>query len=399
MHLNLMTDVFTSVALLLGMAHIFGMLSRHMLNPATQQILLGFCFGLVSFLQLQNPFEAMPGVIIDLRNVPVLLAGAFLGWRGALITVLIAACTRFSIGGAGMVSGLVSIGLAGGFGLAWSVYVQRVASLRWYHIAQLAGLGMCTMIGALLLDAPIALWFYTHAAPMLVVAYAVSVPLGAFALAAQRKQLGVEATLRSSARYDPDTGFLTWTPFYRDICAGNAVRENNPTRQLLLIKVKTGTWITETWGASKLTLLLQGVRSNLQDHPLFAERRYAITPDRRIAVQVLERDLVHIDKLIDDLTRLFESTTISPDGHSLERASIRVSRIDYSDDLPVSEQGFFQMLEQSARSVSGVDTDGHVLHVRTDAALFENAGREAALSDKLFSKMDCLVGAQRKVTS
>ncbi|MEL7092580.1 MAG: LytS/YhcK type 5TM receptor domain-containing protein [Pseudomonadota bacterium] len=396
MLLDLVADVFTSMALLLGLAHIFGTLSRHTLNLATKQTLLGLCFGLVSFLQLQNPFEAMPGVIIDLRNVPVLLAGAFLGWRGASITILIAACTRYSIGGAGMVSGIAAIGLAGGFGIAWSYWVQRVVFLRWFHIGALTVLGMSTMVAGLLLEARIAWWFYTNAAPLLVVAYAVSVPIGAVALAAQRNQVSIEASLRAAARNDPETGFLNWASFYREICVCDAMRECNPTKQILLIKVKSGDWVADTWGATTVILLLRAIRAQLDGHPLFKERLFGITPDSRIAVQVLDRDLVHLDQLVGDLTRLFESTTISPDGIAQVQANIEIEQVGYTDDLVPSRAGFLRMLEMNVKPMAQPQRTPRVAPMRTDVTRFEFAGREAVLSDKLFSKMDCLIGARQQ---
>ncbi|MEL7164668.1 MAG: LytS/YhcK type 5TM receptor domain-containing protein [Pseudomonadota bacterium] len=393
MHLDLVADVFTSMALLLGLAHIFGTLSRHTLNLAAKQTLLGLCFGLVSFLQLQNPFEAMPGVIIDLRNVPVLLAGAFLGWRGASITILIAACTRYSIGGAGMVSGIVAIGLAGGFGIAWSCFVRRAAFLRWHHIAALTGLCISTMGAAVLLDAQIARWFYLNAAPLLVAAYCVSVPVGAIALGAQRNQVSIEARLRAAAHKDPETGFLNWSAFYREICARDAMRESNPTTQILLVKVKCGNWVADTWGATTVIMLLRAIRAQLDGHPLFRDRLFGITPDSRIAVQVLDSDLVHMDRLVGDLTRLFESTTILPDGRATVQASVEIEAAGYSHALLASREGFLRMLELNVKAAARPQ---RAARPRTDVTRFDLSGREAVLSDKLFSKMDCLIGARRQ---
>ncbi|WP_375267454.1 LytS/YhcK type 5TM receptor domain-containing protein, partial [Planktotalea sp.] len=65
-------------------------------------LLMGLAFGGVAWVQMNMPLEPMEGLILDLRNVPLALCAAFLGWRASLICFLIAAGTRLQIGGIGM---------------------------------------------------------------------------------------------------------------------------------------------------------------------------------------------------------------------------------------------------------------------------------------------------------
>ena len=58
------------------------------------------------------PLEPMDGLIIDLRNVPLVLCGGFLGRRASLIYFCMTVITRFGLGCIGMLSGILATTIA-----------------------------------------------------------------------------------------------------------------------------------------------------------------------------------------------------------------------------------------------------------------------------------------------
>ncbi|SFE62008.1 LytS/YhcK type 5TM receptor domain-containing protein [Roseivivax sediminis] len=79
----------------------------------------GVAFGVVAALQLMTPVMLPIGALIDMRALPVALAAAFLGWRGALPSLAIAAAARSWTGGGGAEAGFAALVLAAGAGLLW----------------------------------------------------------------------------------------------------------------------------------------------------------------------------------------------------------------------------------------------------------------------------------------
>ncbi len=75
-------------------------------------MVMGMAFGLVATFRMNAPLEMVPGVIVDMRNVPIALAGAFLRWRAALLCLVMAVSMRGYIGGVGMPSGIMAMVIA-----------------------------------------------------------------------------------------------------------------------------------------------------------------------------------------------------------------------------------------------------------------------------------------------
>ena len=92
-------DFSSALAMIVVLTIAFGHVSRWVHSRARAQLLLGVAFGGVAWVQMHMPLEPMAGLIIDLRNVPIVLCGAFLGWRAGLICLVIAMATRYDIGG------------------------------------------------------------------------------------------------------------------------------------------------------------------------------------------------------------------------------------------------------------------------------------------------------------
>lgn len=113
MTFSVFLDFAASLAVLALLAESYGVIRRRFVGAFAAPIVLGVLFGLMAVVQMHRPFEPFDGVIIDMRNVPIALAGAFLGWRGLLPCLGIAVATRMGIGGVGMVSGIAAMAMSG----------------------------------------------------------------------------------------------------------------------------------------------------------------------------------------------------------------------------------------------------------------------------------------------
>lgn len=78
---------------------------------------IGLVFGGFASLLMLIPFKLEVGIFADSRAVPILLSGIVGGPVAGLVTTIIAFITRYSLGGAGMASGVVYIVIVGVCGL------------------------------------------------------------------------------------------------------------------------------------------------------------------------------------------------------------------------------------------------------------------------------------------
>ncbi|THV22248.1 diguanylate cyclase [Peteryoungia ipomoeae] len=74
-----------------------------------EQLKLGAFFGLAALLVMTRPIEAAPGIQIDLRTIPIAIAGFAGGWPGALVASAMAGAYRLWIGGQGAIPGFSTI--------------------------------------------------------------------------------------------------------------------------------------------------------------------------------------------------------------------------------------------------------------------------------------------------
>lgn len=84
-------------------------LHRH--RRPVRQFVLGTFMGLSAIATIVFAVEGQPGVLLDLRSAPLVIAGLFGGPLAALIAGALTASYRLAVGGAGTVNGLISIGL------------------------------------------------------------------------------------------------------------------------------------------------------------------------------------------------------------------------------------------------------------------------------------------------
>ncbi|MCV3765074.1 diguanylate cyclase [Rhizobium sp. TRM95796] len=100
-------------------------------SPLADKLKLGVVFGLGALAVMTRPIEVDTGVYIDLRTIPISIAGLVGGWPGALVATVIAGAYRLWLGGAGAGPGLAVIGLVAAIGAGGSLLLAgRIASLR-----------------------------------------------------------------------------------------------------------------------------------------------------------------------------------------------------------------------------------------------------------------------------
>lgn len=202
---HVLKDLLGTMALMALLAVAYGSLLRAM-RQAEAQLVLGVLFGGAAVIAMLDPIQVAEGVIIDLRNVPVVLAGAYLGPPGAAAATLMATGMRAWAGGIGMLGGIVGIVVACLVGLAWASRRRSGRGLR--SVAMLAGVSSCYLLSGFLVPADVAWRMVTSVWPFLVPLHVLGVlVVGALLererqIATERSQLGLDAAL------DPLTGLL-----------------------------------------------------------------------------------------------------------------------------------------------------------------------------------------------
>tara|TARA_R110002020_G_scaffold126999_4_gene285023 strand:+ start:182 stop:2086 length:1905 start_codon:yes stop_codon:yes gene_type:complete len=108
--------------------------------------------GIGAIASMSMAVEVLPGLYSDMRYSVLAVVALFGGWPAALISGLIAASYRLSMGGVGMWPGILCIGLASAAGLAVNL---RASRFRLRHVAAAALLtGILTSLGYLALPGP-----------------------------------------------------------------------------------------------------------------------------------------------------------------------------------------------------------------------------------------------------
>jgi diguanylate cyclase (GGDEF)-like protein/PAS domain S-box-containing protein len=120
-------ELLQNVSLLALVAAGYAALKRHgdRLPPATMALAIGILFSLGAVLSITFRISVMPGVYVDGRNIMTSLVALFGGPIAAMVTLIITAAYRLWIGGAGAMSGVVSVLAAGLVGLAFADLKRR----------------------------------------------------------------------------------------------------------------------------------------------------------------------------------------------------------------------------------------------------------------------------------
>lgn len=232
---SVLIDMAAALAVTALLAESYGIVRRRFLGAQVAPVVLGVLFGLMALLQMNNPIEPFDGLIVDLRNIPVALAGAFLGWRGLLPCLLIAAAARIGIGGVGVVAGIWGMALAG---LASTIWARKMARYekRSFGMLLLLALAMSAhLLGALALPRDLAIWFFTTAAGPILAMNLLVVPFIGALLERENRRLLHENRMSAASDRNPDSGLLTGSALVREATDAFAAQPFGSFAGLLVI--------------------------------------------------------------------------------------------------------------------------------------------------------------------
>ncbi|MEX3017016.1 LytS/YhcK type 5TM receptor domain-containing protein [Gymnodinialimonas hymeniacidonis] len=295
MNFPILMDMAAALAVTALIAESYGAVRRRVTGNYTAPIVLGVLFGAMSALQMHTPIEPFDGLIIDLRNIPVALAGAFLGWRGLIPCLLITMAVRIEIGGVGMVSGLWAMVITGLAGMIWC---RKLAGLpkRNFGMLLLLALAMSAhLLGAVALPRDLAVWFYTSAAGPILVMNLIAVPLiGALLERENRRILAEEEHASMRSKY-PNTGLLSGHSLVREVTNAFAAHPLGSLSGILLIEPDRSVWrsLFSRSEKSELPEVEARIFSDTLTHWSLAGR----SADGRIIVPITRQELEVVHRL------------------------------------------------------------------------------------------------------
>ena len=201
-------DLFGTIALMALLSVAYGTVSRLFGRPWLGRAALGGLFGGAALLAMWDHLLLAPGILVDMRLLPLVLAGAFLGPQGALAAVAMAVLARIGMGGTGMGAGVAGALAAGLAGLLWARLTARQARRGLRSMALLAGLGALPLLAALLLPAPHRWTFVTAVWPVLMPLQVLGLLIVGGLLERERGFVVAERRLARAASRDALTGLL-----------------------------------------------------------------------------------------------------------------------------------------------------------------------------------------------
>ena len=208
--LPVLLDYFSTAAILSLLAWSYRFVRRSMRTEASTQVVLGVFFGAITFLQMHAPLQPVPGLIMDLRAVPIALAGGFLGWRGLVPCLTIAVATRASVGGVGAEAGILAILIIGVVAFAWGETMRARGAEG--SPKSLAILGLAAGLDTLavgVLPPEMALLVVRDILPWLLPLEVVGIVGVGMLLVREGAMFEGERALRAAASTDPGSGLLT----------------------------------------------------------------------------------------------------------------------------------------------------------------------------------------------
>lgn len=321
--LLLLPQFIASLALVVFLSSLYGVARAH-LRTTRAQTLLGLSFGIVAMLQMSAPLELMEGVILDMRNVPIALAGAFLGWRGALLCLSMAVMTRISIGGAGMISGVAGMMVSCTAGYLWS---RATLTVQKRSLRQFAVLGLAVsshMLTAVLLPWEACIAFFSGAALPMMALNLASIPLAAAFLERERMHMISEAQRATDDPFDEVSGLARLGHFRREAMALARSDSNGRIAGLMAVEIHGARALKRELGAATYAQLLGAIRLRLAPFLLPDMPPAALAEDGRLILplefrQVAERDDVETQmrRILSDMAYQMENAAILRVGFTL----------------------------------------------------------------------------------
>ncbi|MBY5934685.1 hypothetical protein KUV51_16880 [Tateyamaria omphalii] len=274
---------------------------------------LGVFFALVVGLQMSMPLSPAGGVIVDMRNVPIALAGAFLGLRGLITCLCLAIAMRIAIGGVGVPAGVLGMLLAGSVGYGWAVLKDRLP-LR--DSGKLIVLGMAMnlhMLSAFAAPAEIMRWYFVEAASTVFLLNLICVPSAGWLLLREQNLLARTAVLSASAKLDPVTRLLSVNAFSQEVSHFHASDRDRSVAGILAVTMKSARWLKRSWGDDAVEQALGVLRLRI-GAVLPDQRPLGLDHTQRILIPVTATELSDLRPLRNAVRRSASDTPITIDN-------------------------------------------------------------------------------------
>lgn len=375
-------EIAATLALTALLAESYGVVRRRLVGRALAPVVLGVLFGLMALVEMFNPLEPFDGLIIDLRNIPIALAGAFLGWRGLLPCLAIAMATRLGLGGAGMESGLLGMVIAGLAGIIWA-HRLKTHDVRNFGGLVLLGLMMSShLFAGLILPHEMAVWFFTTAAAPILAINLIAIPLIGFLLERENYRIRRENRLAASATHDAVSGLLLAPAFLRDATNAYAARPFGTYAGFLTIEPVQGLWRTAVglFGEPAPVALDRQALANVVEHADLG----GICSDGRILVPLSSEEVQQFNRVKADLQAALRATPSAAAGTVVTLSMVEVTtpeeflrivmtaptaaKVDWKGDARAREQSVIRPDEPSrVRRANLFNPDEHnVLFAKAD---------------------------------
>ncbi len=337
MSISIFLDMAAALAVTALLAESYGIVRRRFVRNGIAPIVLGTLFGIMSLVQMHNPVEPYEGLIIDLRNIPVALAGAFLGWRGLVPCLAIALLARLGLGGVGAASGMWGMVIAGLAGMIWARKMSAFPTRNFGALLLLALAMSSHMLAALILPRDLAVWFYTSAAGPILAMNLFAVPLIGALLERENQRILRESKQAAVALRDPNTGLLTGQAFVREVTNAFAAHPLDSFAGVLVITPQISMWRSLFVPRGRVNAPEVDARlfSTLLTHWTLAGR----SKDGRILIPINHQELETVHRLRAAARDLLSDSCL--DGQSPLYWSV--------SEIATEDPGrFLQLIEQAA---------------------------------------------------
>lgn len=351
-----------SLGLLTLLSFFYGSVARSAFPGLVQKVIIGAIMGLGAIFAMSAPTSIAEGIQVDGRTVFVAISAAFGGPVAAIVSGVMAAAYRVSLGGAGAMSGALGVALAIGIGLAWYKWVPETARGKLRNLAILGLALPFSFLAVLLLPAPIATKLLTTVLPVLIPYFLVSTVIFGTLLSRERRLVYTENELKKAANNDFLTGLLNRRAFTSRMIDTHNTASDRQIGTLVVLDIDHFKKINDTLGhaAGDAALAQFG---NLLQHicrgsdiisRLGGEEFGIYMPDTttKQARTALERLLAAIRALAIDVEGKTISITASAGAHQFAPA-----RTTFENALHEADRALYRAKEQGRNRVIFSDAE------------------------------------------
>ncbi len=275
---------------------------------------VGILLGATSVAQMIHPIEPFDGFIFDLRNIPLALAGAFVGWRAALVAAAIAASVRFGIGGTGMIPGMIAIFWAASVGQIWQELRSRTAFRPSVDYLLLGLMTSTTLLVGFMVPEPVRTWFFLNAAPVLLVIYLTVVPGLAWIA---DNGFFLDTAKRRAEREDLNRHGLELLPlpsFLHQMRLDAMLGSQSPTHAVLCLQVESLSELRGHASRTKSEAVLEAVLLRLSD-AIPKMNLAGILNDDTLLIPINEHQLQQLEQIKDSVREALLTSPLILPGH------------------------------------------------------------------------------------